>query len=39
MLSVDKIRLLPALPPGQVKNLMTNSACKEILKKYGIAEE
>jgi hypothetical protein len=35
----DLERLLAALPPGQVKNLMKNSACKEILRKYGFAEE
>ena len=34
----DLERLLAALPPGQVKNLMKDEICKEILKKYGLAE-
>ena len=32
----DLATLLNALPPGQVKQLLKNSACTEILKKYGI---
>lgn len=32
----DLATLLNALPPGQVKQLLKNSACAEILKKYGI---
>ena len=34
----DFEKLLQALPPGQVKNLMKNSECREILQKYGFAE-
>ncbi len=32
----DFMRLLDALPPGQVKNLLKDETCAEILKKYGI---
>ena len=32
----DFMTLLGALPPGQVKNLLKNDTCAEILKKYGI---
>lgn len=32
----DLITLLDALPPGQVRNLMKDAACAEILKKYGV---
>lgn len=34
----DFEKLLQALPPGQVKNLMKDSVCGEILRKYGFAE-
>ena len=30
--------LLSALPPGQVKNLLKDEACAEILRKYGVEE-
>lgn len=32
----DFMTLLGSLPPGQVKNLLKNDTCAEILKKYGI---
>lgn len=32
----DFMALLGALPPGQVKNLLKDDTCAEILKKYGI---
>lgn len=32
----DFMTLLGALPPGQVKNLLKNDTCAEILKRYGI---
>lgn len=32
----DFTTLLSALPPGQVKNLLKDPACGEILTKYGI---
>lgn len=32
----DLVTLLGALPPGQVKNLLKDEGCKEILQKYGI---
>lgn len=32
----DLMILLSALPPGQVKQLLKNEICSEILKKYGI---
>lgn len=35
----DLAILLNALPQGQVKQLLKNSACTEILKKYGIGGE
>lgn len=35
--ATDLATLLNALPPGQVKQLLKNSVCAEILKKYGIA--
>lgn len=34
--AADLKRLLSALPPGQVKNLMKNEVCAAILEKYGI---
>lgn len=37
--AADFVALLEALPPGQVKNLMKDEKCKEILEKYGIAEK
>ena len=33
----DFYKLLAALPPGQVKNLVKNPTCAEILQKYGIS--
>ena len=33
----DLATLLNALPPGQVKQLLKDDVCVEILKKYGIA--
>ena len=30
------MKLLEALPPGQVKNLMKDETCAAILKKYGV---
>lgn len=35
----DLMTLLSALPPGQVKNLLKDAQCAEILKKYGITGE
>lgn len=35
--ATDLVALLNALPPGQVKQLLKDSTCAEILKKYGIA--
>lgn len=32
----DLMTLLSALPPGQVKNLLKDPTCGEILTKYGI---
>ena len=32
----DFMTLLGALPPGQVKNLLKDPVCGEILAKYGI---
>jgi hypothetical protein len=32
----DLVTLLGALPPGQVKNLLKDEVCKEILQKHGI---
>ena len=32
----DFMRLLAALPPGQVKNLLKDETCGAILKKYGV---
>lgn len=34
--AMDFMRLLSALPPGQVKNLLKDEICAEILNKYGI---
>lgn len=34
----DLEKLLDALPPGQVKNLMKDKICGDILRKYGIGE-
>lgn len=31
----DLMKLLAALPPGQVKNLMKDETCAAILRKYG----
>ena len=32
----DFMSLLDALPPGQVKNLLKDPTCAEILSKYGV---
>lgn len=32
----DLMTLISALPPGQVKQLLKDEACKTILEKYGI---
>ncbi len=32
----DLTRLLSALPPGQVRNLLHDEICGPILRKYGI---
>ena len=32
----DLMTLLEHLPPGQVKNLLKDEVCGEILRKYGI---
>ena len=37
--AADFLVLLDALPPGQVKQLMKNEKCAEILKKYGFSGE
>ena len=34
--SDDLMTLLGALPPGQVKNLLKDPTCAEILGKYGV---
>lgn len=34
--SSDFQRLIDALPPGQVKNLLKDPVCGEILSKYGV---
>lgn len=34
--SVDFKTLLDNLPPGQVKNLLKDEICGEILRKYGV---
>lgn len=31
----DLMMLLNALPPGQVKQLMKDEACRKVLEKYG----
>lgn len=35
----DFMTLLGALPPGQVKNLLKDPVCGEILSKYGITRK
>ena len=35
----DLMTLLGALPPGQVKNLLKDPTCAEILSKYGVTGE
>lgn len=35
----DLMTLLSVLPPGQVKQLLKDEACKTILEKYGITEK
>lgn len=35
----DLHRLLSALPPGQVKQLLKDEACAAILTKYGITAD
>lgn len=35
----DLMTLLSALPQGQVKNLLKDAQCAEILKTYGITGE
>lgn len=35
----DLMTLLSALPPGQVKNLLKDETCADILQKYGIGAE
>ena len=35
----DLMTLLSALPPGQIKQLLKDEACKTILEKYGITGE
>lgn len=35
----DIVKLLNALPPGQVKNLLKKKECAVILRKYGITGE
>ena len=32
------VTLLNALPPGQVKQLLKDTTCAEILRKYGIGD-
>lgn len=34
--AADFARLLEHLPPGQVKNLLKDEVCGEILREYGI---
>lgn len=34
--STDTQTLIDNLPPGQVKNLLKNPVCGEILRKYGV---
>ncbi len=34
--AADLLALLNALPPGQVKQLLKDTTCAEILRKYGI---
>lgn len=34
----DFMKLMEALPPGQVKNLMKDETCKAILEKHGITK-
>ena len=34
--AADMMTLLENLPPGQVKNLLKDEVCGEILRKYGI---
>lgn len=36
--AADLVTLLNALPPGQVKQLLKNTTCAEILRKYGIGD-
>jgi len=36
--AADLMVLLGALPPGQVKQLLKDEVCGEILAKYGIEE-
>ena len=35
----DLMTLLNALPPGQVKQLLKEEACRAILERYGITGE
>lgn len=35
----DFMTLLSALPPGQVKNILKDEKCAEILRKYGVTGE
>lgn len=35
----DLMTLLGALPPGQVKNLLKDPTCADILSKYGVTGE
>lgn len=35
----DLMKLLSALPPGQVKNLLKKEECASVLRKYGITGE
>lgn len=36
--SSDFQKLIDALPPGQVKNLLKDPVCGKILSKYGVTE-
>ncbi len=36
--SSDIQKLIDALPPGQVKKLLKDPVCGEILSKYGVSE-
>lgn len=36
--AADFMRLLDALPPGPVKQLMKDKVCGGILRKYGLSE-